>query len=64
MEEDLLWKMTSKYKKVIGLYSNSNGMEDNLKISKVEYLSNRLLKHNQLLNLILDDQTILFKFSK
>ena len=33
-------------------------MEDNLKILKVEYLSNHLLDHAQILNLSLDDQTI------
>ena len=32
-------------------------MEDNLKISKVEYLSNRLLEHTQILNLDLGDQS-------
>ena len=31
-------------------------MEDNLKILKVEYLSNRLLDHTQILNLDLSDQ--------
>ena len=33
-------------------------MEDDLKILKVEYLSNRLLDHTQILNLSLDDQVI------
>ena len=39
--------------------SNRGGpsMEDNLKILKVEYLSNYLLDLPQLLNLILGDQT-------
>ena len=35
-------------------------MEDDLKISKVEYLSNRLL--NQIFNLGLDDHIIFYKF--
>jgi hypothetical protein len=30
-------------------------MEDDLRILKVEYLSNRLLDHTQILNLSLDD---------
>ena len=33
-------------------------MEEDLKVLKVEYLSNHLLNHTQILNLILDDQTI------
>ena len=33
-------------------------MEEDLKILKVEYLSNRLLDHTQILNLSSDDQTI------
>ena len=33
-------------------------MEQYLKILKVEYLSNYLLDHTQILNLSLDDQTI------
>ena len=37
-------------------------MEDDLKILKVEYLSNHLLDPTQILNLSLDDQTILYKF--
>ena len=32
-------------------------MEDDLKILKVEYLSNHLLDHIQMLNLSLNDQT-------
>ena len=35
-------------------------MEDNLKISKVEYLSNHLLDLAQILNSSLDDQTTLY----
>jgi hypothetical protein len=35
-------------------------MEDNPQILKVEYLSNRLLDHTQILNLCSDDQTILY----
>ena len=38
-------------------------MEDALKISKVEYLSNHLLDPTQILNLSLDDQTILYKIT-
>jgi hypothetical protein len=37
-------------------------MEDDLKISKVEYLSNRLYDHTQILNL--DDQSKVFKYFK
>ena len=37
-------------------------MENDLKILKVEYLSDHLLDHTQILNLSLDDQTILYKF--
>ena len=39
-------------------------MEDDLKILKVEYLSNQLLDHTQILNLRLDDQTIFYKSFK
>ena len=39
-------------------------MKDDLKIFKVEYLSNNLLNHTQILNLILDDQTIVYKSLK
>jgi hypothetical protein len=39
-------------------------MEDNHKILKVEYLSNHLLDHNQILSLSLDDQTIFYKTFK
>ena len=39
-------------------------MEDNLKILKVEYLSNHLLNPTQILNLSLDDKTMLYKFFK
>ena len=35
-------------------------MEDNLKILKVEYLSNHLLNQTQILNLSLYDQTIFY----
>ena len=35
-------------------------MEDDLKILKVEYLSNPLLDHTKILNLSLDDQTLFF----
>ena len=38
--------------------------EDDLKILKVEYLSNRLLDHSQILNLSLDEQVIFLKSSK
>ena len=37
-------------------------MEDDLKLLKVEYLSNHFLDHTQILNL--DDQTIFLKSSK
>ena len=36
-------------------------MEDDLKILKVEYLSNNLLDPTQILNLSLDDQPVLYK---
>ena len=39
-------------------------MDDDINILKVEYLSNTLLDHNQILNLGLDDQTIFYKSSK
>ena len=39
-------------------------MEDDLKILKVEYLSNLLLDHTETKNLRLDDQTIFVKSSK
>ena len=39
-------------------------MEDDLKILKVEYLSNCLLDHTQILNLSLHDQTIFCKSFK
>ena len=39
-------------------------MEDDLKILKVEFLRNHLLDHTQILNLSLDDQTILYKSAK
>ena len=39
-------------------------MEDGLKILKVEYISNHLLDHTQILNLSLDDQTIFYKSFK
>ena len=37
-------------------------MEDDLKILKVEYLSNGLLDHTQILNLSSDNQAILIHF--
>ena len=36
-------------------------MEDDLQILKIEYLSNRLLDHTQILNLSLHDQTMFCK---
>ena len=36
-------------------------MEDDLKILKLKYYSNPLLDHTQILNLSLEDQTILYK---
>ena len=39
-------------------------MEDDLKILKVEYLSIHALDHTQIFNIILDDQTIFYKFLK
>ena len=39
-------------------------MEGYLKILKVEYLSNHLLDHTQILNLSLDGQIILYNFIK
>ena len=39
-------------------------MEDELKILKVKYLRNHLLDHTQILNLSIDDQTIIYKFFK
>ena len=42
MEDDLQWKMTSNGRQPL--------MEDDLKILKVEYLSNSLLDHTQISN--------------
>ena len=39
-------------------------MEDDLKISKAEYLGNLWLDHTQILNLSLDEQTIFYKSLK
>ena len=39
-------------------------MEDDLQILRMEYLSNHLLDSTQILNLSLDDQTILYKSFK
>ena len=39
-------------------------MEEDLNISKVEYLSNHKLDPTQILNLRLNDQTIVYKFFK
>ena len=39
-------------------------MEDDLKISKVEYLSNHLFDHTKILKLSLEDQTIFYKYFK
>ena len=39
-------------------------MEDDLKILKVEYLSNQLLDHTQILNLEFGDQSKVFRFFK
>ena len=55
-EDDLQWKMTSN--------GRQPSIEDDLKIVKVEYLSNHLLGHTQILKLGLDDQTIFYKFLK
>ena len=48
MEDDLQWRTTSNGRQPI--------MEDDHKILKVEYLSNRLLNHTQILNFSLYDQ--------
>ena len=53
-EDDLQWKTTSNGRRP--------PMEDDLKILKVEYLSNRLLDHTQILNLDLGDQSKVFKY--
>ena len=39
-------------------------MENYLKLLKVEYISNQLLDHTEILNLSLDDQTIFDKSLK
>ena len=39
-------------------------MEDDLKILKIEYLSNYLLDNTQILNSSLEDQTIFYKSFK
>ena len=38
--------------------------EDDLKLLKVEYLSNHLLDHTQILSLSLDDRTLVYRSSK
>ena len=53
-EDDLQWKTTSNGKRP--------PMEDNLKISKVEYLRNWVLDHTQILDLDLGDQSKVFKY--
>jgi hypothetical protein len=40
----------------------TTSLEDYLKISKVDYLSNHLLDHTQILNLDLGDQSKVFKY--
>ena len=54
-EDDLQWKMTSNYKK-------KNIPPSGIWIGEVEYLSNHLLDPTQILNLSLDDQTILYNY--
>ena len=48
--------------------TTSNGrrppIEDDLKISKVEYFSNNLLDHTHIFNFSLDDNTVFYKFLK
>jgi hypothetical protein len=39
-------------------------MEDDLKILKMEYISNHLLNHSQIRNSSLDDQTVFYKSLK
>ena len=56
MKDDLQWKTTSNGRKP--------QMEDNLKILRVTYLSNTLFDPTQILNLSLDDQSILYKSIK
>ena len=46
------------------LYCTNHLNEDNLKILDVEFLTNHLLDHTQILNLSLDDQSIFLKSSK
>ena len=39
-------------------------MKDDLKILELDYLSNHLLNHTQILDLSLDDQTVFYKSLK
>ena len=55
-EDDLQWTTTSSGRPPL--------MEDDLEILKVKYLRNHLLDPTQILNLCLDDQTILYKSFK
>ena len=41
-------------------YFTNTSNEDNLKILNMEYLSNHLLDHTQILNFRLDDKTIFY----
>ena len=47
---------------MLGIMTTS--IEDDLKISKVEYLSNHLKDPTQMLKLSLDNQIIMYKFFK
>ena len=53
-EDELQWKTTSNGRRP--------PIEDDLKISKVEYLSNRLLDYTQILYLDMGDQSKVFKY--
>ena len=53
MEDDIHWKTTSNGRRHL--------MTDDLKICKVEYISNHFLDQTQIVDLSLNDQTIFYK---
>ena len=59
MDDNLQWKMTYNGRRP----QHFNGKPPKKKV-KVEYLSNHLLDHTQILNLSLDDPTIVCKSFK
>ena len=61
----LSWNLSlAEDRKSFSLQDGATEWQDNLKILKVEYLSNHLLNHSQIFNLSLDDQAIFYKSLK